>query len=160
AQLSDPRKLDVLVCDARYGLVLALKPYANPPAWQVLAHLTAPAHTEVVDFDGDGIQDIIVADLGSFMPTNDRLGKVVWLRGAADGTFTPVTLLDGVGRVADVRAADFNGDGKLDLVVGVFGWRRTGEILYLENRTTDWAKPVFVSHVVDERHGTIHVPVC
>ena len=36
AHLSDPRKLDVLVCDARYGLVLALKPYTDPPAWQVL----------------------------------------------------------------------------------------------------------------------------
>jgi hypothetical protein len=62
--------------------------------------------------------------------------------------------------VADVQAADFNGDGKLDLVVAVFGWRKTGEILYLENRTTDWSKPEFVPHVVDSRHGAIHVPVC
>jgi hypothetical protein len=48
----------------------------------------------------------------------------------------------------------------MDLVVAVFGWRNTGEILYLENRTTDWSKPVFVPHVLDDRHGTIHVPVC
>jgi hypothetical protein len=50
------------------------------------------------------------------------------MAGGPDGTFTPVILLKGVGRVADVQAADFNGDGKLDLVVGVFGWRNTGEI--------------------------------
>jgi hypothetical protein len=61
--------------------------------------------------------------------------------------------------VADVQAADFRGIGRLDLVVAVFGWRRTGEILYLENRTTDWAHPVFVPHVLDERTGGIHVPV-
>jgi hypothetical protein len=68
--------------------------------------------------------------------------------------------LDGVGRVADVEAADFNGDGKLDLIVGVFGWTRTGEIIYLENHTTDWSQPVFARYVLDDRHGTIHVPVC
>ena len=113
-----------------------------------------------MDLDGDGIPDIIVACLGSFSPTDAPFGSVVWLRGAADGSFTPITLLAGVGRVADVQAADFNGDGKLDLIAGVFGWRNTGEIVYLENRTTDWTRPQFVPHVVDNRHGTIHVPVC
>jgi len=61
--------------------------------------------------------------------------------------------------VADVQAADFNGDGKIDLIVAAFGWRETGEIIYLENQTTDWDHPKFVPHVVDDRHGTIHVPV-
>jgi len=113
----------------------------------------------VVDLDGDGTKDILLACLGSFYATDDRVGSVVWLKGSADGTFTPITLLEGVGRVADVQAADFQGNGKLDLIVAVFGWRQTGEILYLENRTTDWSHPVFVPHVLDERHGAIHVPV-
>jgi hypothetical protein len=140
-----------------------LKPYVTPPAWQTLAELgpaAAPAHAEVVDLDGDGIADVLVANLGSFSPTDDLVGSVIWLRGRSDGTFTPIPLLQGVGRVADVQAADFRGIGKLDLIVGVFGWRNTGEILYLENRTTDWNHPVFVPHVLDDRHGTIHVPVC
>lgn len=158
--LYDDKKLDLLVCDMRSGEVLVLKPYDTEPAWKVLAKLSNPCHAEVVDLDGDGIKDLIVADLGNFSPTNDKVGKVVWLRGKADGTFTPYTLLDGVGRVADVQAADFNGDGKVDLIVGVFGWRFTGEIIYLENQTTDWAHPRFVQHVLDDRHGTIHVPVC
>jgi hypothetical protein len=66
-----------------------------------------------------------------------------------------------VGRVADVQAADFRGlgPGKLDLVVAVFGWRNTGEILYLENHTTDWSRPVFVPRVLDARHGTVRVCV-
>src|SRR5207247_2578308 len=116
-------------------------------------------HAEVVDLDGDGIKDLLVANLGSFLPTNHRKGSVVLLRGRADGTFQPFTLLQGVGRVADVQAADFRGVGKLDLVVAAFGWQQTGEILYLENRTTDWTRPNFVSRELDPRHGCIHVPV-
>ena len=158
--LFDPKRLDVLSCDMRSGQVSVLRPYEANPTWRVLAKLPFPAHAEVVDLDGDGNLDVIVACLGSFYPTDPLAGSVVWLRGSADGTFTPITLLEGVGRVADVQAADFNGDGKLDLVVAVFGWRRRGEILYLENRTKDWSKPEFVPHVVDERHGAIHVPVC
>src|SRR5205807_3983394 len=69
------------------------------------------------------------------------------------------TLLDGVGRVADVQAADFRGTGKPDLVVAVFGWHTTCEILFLENQTSDWAKPKFVPKMLDPRHGGIHVPV-
>jgi hypothetical protein len=157
--LFDPPRLDVLVCDTRANQVLALQPYQDPPRWRSLARVQAPAHAEMIDLDGDGRQDLLVANLGSFYPSDDLVGSVVWLRGSADGTFTPITLLEGVGRVADVQAADFRGVGKLDLVVAVFGWRNTGAVLYLENQTTDWSKPKFVPRVLDERHGAIHVPV-
>jgi hypothetical protein len=157
--LFDERRLDVLACDMRAGLVMALSPYTSSPAWQVLGTVSHPAHAEVVDLDGDGIKDILVANLGSATQTDNRVGSVIWLRGSADGRFTPIPLLEGVGRVADVQAADFRGVGKLDLVVAVFGWRRTGEVLYLENQTTDWSHPRFVPHVLDDRHGAIHVPV-
>jgi hypothetical protein len=168
--LFDERRLDFLACDMRAGLVMAMSPYAEDrsgknagspalPGWKILGRVPNPAHAEVVDLDGDGIKDILIADLGSREPTNRRDGSVVWLRGNRDGRFTPITLLDRVGRVADVQAADFQGVGKLDLVVAVFGWRTTGEVIYLENQTTDWSHPVFVPHVLDERHGAIHVPV-
>ncbi len=158
-RLSDPRRLDLLVCDAWAGRVCALKPYEDPPAWKVLGKAPAPAHAEVLDLDGDGVLDVLVACLGSFYPSDDPVGSVVWLRGRPDGRFTPIPLLEGVGRVADVQAADFRGTGRNDLVVGVFGWRNTGEILLLENQTSDWDHPRFVPRVLDERHGTIHVPV-
>jgi hypothetical protein len=160
-RLFHPRKLDVLACDMKYGGVAVLQPYKNPPTSRILAYLNNPCHAEVADFDGRGIKDIVVADLGSFTPTNAWVGRVVLLKGARDGTFKPITLLDGVGRVADVQVADFNGDGKLDLVVAVFGWRDygTGKIIYLENQTTDWSRPKFIPHVLDDRNGAIHVPV-
>jgi hypothetical protein len=162
--LFDERKLDVLACEMRLGQILVLQPYAAKPTWRALySHGPDrgfhPAHAEVVDLDGDGIKDVLVANLGSFRPTDARCGSVVWLRGLGDGRFQPYTLLDGVGRVADVQAADFRGCGKLDLVVAAFGWRNQGEILYLENQTTDPTKPRFVPRVLDDRHGTIHVPV-
>ncbi len=157
--LSDPKKLDILACEMAAGVVMAMTPSDPAPAWRVLGRVPNPAHAEVVDLDGDGVPDVLVADLGSFMPTDRLGGSVVWLRGHKDGTYTPHTLLDGVGRVADVQAADFRGTGKLDLVVACFGWRQTGEILLLENHTTDWDKPKFVPRVLDARHGSIHVPV-
>lgn len=157
--LHDKQRPSILACEMRSGLVMALKPYEPKPSWQVLGKVSNPAHAEMVDLDGDGIQDILVADLGNFAPTDRRCGSVVWFRGQKDGSFTPITLLRDVGRVADVQAADFRGTGKLDLVVAVFGWQQTGEIILLENQTTDWSKPHFVPKVLDDRHGTIHVPV-
>ena len=157
--LFDERRLDLLACDMRSNSVMALRPYESAPTWQVLGNVPSPAHAEVVDLDADGVKDIIVAGLGSYAPTDERCGSVVWLRGERGGKFTPITLLDGVGRVADVQAGDFRGVGKLDLVVAVFGWRTTGEIIYLENQTTDWTKPKFVPRVLDDRHGAIHVAV-
>ncbi len=159
AHLSDPKRLDIIVCDAHRHEVLAVKPYTDPPEWRTLGRVTAPAHAEVVDLDGDGIPDLIVASLGEFYPTDAHCGGVVWLRGRPDGSYTAHTLLDHVGRVADVQAADFYGRGKKDLLVAVFGWQKTGEILLLENQTTDPEHPKFAKHVLDDRHGTIHVPV-
>ncbi len=162
--LFDERRLDVLACEMRLGQILALQPYAPQPSWRLLYSNGPnkgfnPAHAEVVDLDGDGIKDVLVANLGHFAPTDAPCGSVIWLRGLGEGRFQPYTLLDGVGRVADVQAADFRGNGKLDLVVAVFGWRNTGEVLYLENQTTDWKKPRFLPHVLDDRHGSIHVPI-
>ena len=157
--LSDPKRLDLLACDMRSGNVLRMRPYEAAPHFQILANLGHPCHTQVVDLDGDGIKDILVADLGEFIPTDSRVGRVIWLRGRPDGTYTPYTLLGGVGRVDDVEMADFDGDGRNDLAVAEFGHTKTGSILWLQNRTTDWAHPKFVAHTLDGRAGTIHVPV-
>ncbi len=162
--LLDPKKLDVLACEMKGGALLQLQPYLPEPKWRVL-HTPGPdqgfnpARTEVVDLDKDGIPDILIANLGNFLPTDRRCGSVIWLRGQGDGKYKPITLFKDKGRVADVRAADFNGDGKLDLVVAAFGWNKIGEVYYLENHTKDWNKPEFTPQEVDNRHGAIHLPI-
>ena len=158
--LSDRRKLDLVACDMVNGQVLLMRPYEPAAKFRIISEAAPnPAHAEVTDLDGDGIKDLVVADLGFPFPTDKRFGSVVWLRGRADGSFTPITLASGLGRVADVQPADFDGDGDLDLIVAEFGWLDTGEILLLENRTTVAEKPEFVPSVVNPRHGGIHVPV-
>lgn len=158
--LFDDKQLEILVCEDLRGQIWLLRPEDPDNPWQLLSDgLAHPAHVEVIDLDQDGIKDLIVAELGSFLATDEKQGRVLWLRGTKDGKFEKHVLASKLGRVADVQAADFNGDGKLDLVVAEFGWQRVGSVMLLENQTTDYAKPNFIQHVLDERHGTIHVPV-
>ena len=157
--LSDPARLEILGCDMISGIVFAARPWVVGEPPRILSTAIAhPAHAEVVDLDRDGIIDILVADLGSPLPTDNLVGRVVWLRGKTDGGFEAIPLLDKQGRVADVQAADFDGDGDLDLVAAAFGWHDAGSILYLENRSTP-SKPRFVATTLDRRHGANHVPV-
>lgn len=159
-ELSGGRR-GVLVCECdpleNTGAVHLYEPAAD--RWTALCEMPAPARAEVADLDGDGITDVVVACIGSFFPTDDRVGGLVWLRGREDGGFAPFTLVNGVGRVADVRAADFDGDGKTDLVMAEFGWNVIGGIRLLRNRMTDPDRPVFDMSTIEPRTGCARVSV-
>jgi hypothetical protein len=137
----------------------------RPPAGEVprrLADLHHPAAVRTCDLDANGVTDLVAADLGSFPPEDHDRGRVVWLPDAlGPAPRSPVPLLAGVGRVADVSVADFDGDGREDLVVAEFGWHKTGSIRLLTRREADDDGPalVFESIVLDDRSGAIHVPV-
>lgn len=149
--------LDVLATDMRHGLIMRGNP-RNPAApLEVIAEAQNPARAEVVDVDGDGRLDLLVADLGSFFPGDHENGAVVFLRRTDKGEFVRYAL-GGLPRVADVRAEDFDGDKRRDLIVGAFGWRKAGHIALLLNRPEDGAEPAFESRRLDERTGTISVP--
>ncbi len=150
---------ELLACDVRTKQVLLADLAAPTPVWKVLYAGEYPVRAEVVDLDGDGRRDILVANLGVYYPSDETKGSVVWLRARPDGSFAPTTLLEGVGRVADVRVGDVTGDGKPDIVVAVFGWRTTGELLLLENRTTDPDQPRFEGRILDDRHGAMEVAI-
>jgi hypothetical protein len=150
---------ELLVSDMRFGMLLQLDPTQADGAIKTLGQLNNPAHASVVDFDGDGLKDLLVADLGDFLPSDHTKGSVVWMRGQRDGSYVPLEI-GGLPRVADVEAADMNGDGRLDLLVGAFGWRKVGHTMLLVNKTTDYSQPSFEPQVIDGRAGPIHlVPV-
>jgi hypothetical protein len=150
---------ELLICDMRYGMVILWDPKTPAKNARVIAKIPHPTRTRVVDFDGDGLLDLLVADLGDFWPVDTDKGAAVWLRNRGNGQFDNIPLLEGQGRINDVEAADFDGDGDLDLVVGVFGNLTTGMILYMENVTKDYAHPEFEAVPIDQRTGTIDAPV-
>jgi hypothetical protein len=151
------KRLDVVASEMRTGPVL-LGLARDGHALKPIARLSHPAHIEPVDLDKDGRGDFLVADLGSFQPADHSNGAVYWLRGRADGSFVTTPLATGLPRTSDARAADFDGDGDLDVIVGSFGWRTTGNVTLLENRTTNWKTPAFTAKLIDPRTGAIHVP--
>lgn len=148
-------RLELVVCDMRYGMVLTGRPYDPKAPLEVIAQLDNPAYASMVDLDGDGITDFLIGDLGEFLPADHTRGSVVWLRGGGGGKYDPLEL-DGWPRVAGVEAADFNGDGTLDLAVAAFGWRKVGNVSILENHTTDYTRPSFTARVIDPRSGSIN----
>ena len=124
-----------------------------------IAELKHPAGASGCDLNGNGLMDLVVADLGSFNPADHDRGRVMWLADVEDASRRSTTaLIDGLGRVADVQPADFDADGDIDLIVAEFGWHKTGRILYLRN-DGDSISPKYISTVVDPRPGAIHVPV-
>jgi len=151
---------ELVVCDMFSGWVSWTDPKNPKMGLQGLARLTAPDHVEAVDLDKDGRMDLLVSDLGQVIPSDKRLGSVVWLRRTGPRQFEVIRIARNLGRVADAQAADFDGDGDLDIVSAVFGWITVGEILYLENRSEPGGGlPSFTPRTLDDRVGSIHVPV-
>ena len=150
----------MLACDMRNGRVVAVDVRDRQSRPQLLAHLNNPCRVQPCDLDQDQAIDLVVADLGCFYPDDHDLGRVVWLRRQENGErFEPVELATGLGRVADVRPADFDGDGDLDLIVAEFGHYLTGSVVLLRNVSGAGEPPRFEPEELDSRPGTIHTPV-
>lgn len=150
-------KNDVIACDARFGNVLLYRRDArgrwreerlNPEP------LAAPAHATVVDLDRDGDSDVLVSLLGRTLPTDERVGRGVWLENRGKPPFVAHIILDDVRRIADMQPGDFDGDGDIDIAVAEFGYLHGG-IWWLEND----GKNRFIEHELSNSAGTIHVPV-
>ena len=147
---------DILVCDGRLNKVtwirqVRLGVFEEQDIGETVA---GPAHVEVADLNGDGHLDVLVASMGVIPPSNVKSGAVVVLVNDGTNHFTNRVLLEKVARVTYVAAADLNKDGRLDLVVGQFGYLE-GEIRWMEN-LGDWQ---FRSHPLLDLPGTIHAPV-
>jgi VCBS repeat protein/FG-GAP repeat protein len=102
-----------------------------------LAPVTFPAGAQqqavrIADVNGDGLPDIVVANLGPGASGSGSAGVSVLLQDAAHpGSFlAPVTYATQAGAV-DVAVADLNGDGKPDLVVANLRPAPTGSVSVL-----------------------------
>jgi hypothetical protein len=147
---------DVVVADAqrnRIGWIRQIRPGVFEEQ-MIGSGLAAPAHVSATDLNGDGHLDVLVASMGVIPPSNARSGSVVVLMNDGAQRFTNRVLLQDTARVSSVEAADLNGDGRLDLVVGQFGFLQ-GEIRWMENL----GDGQFRSHALSDLPGTIHTPV-
>jgi len=70
-----------------------------------------PQALAIGDFNGDGVMDVVVGN------TNSPAHTVSVLLGKPDGTFAASVDYAAGGQPTSVAVGDFNGDGKLDIVV-------------------------------------------
>jgi hypothetical protein len=148
--------LDVIACEALENQVVWLRQMSpgNFEEKSVASGLQAPVHVEAADVDGDGDLDLLVASMGYVFPNNDRIGTVFVLENDGRQNFRARIVLENTERVTDVRAADLNRDGRLDLVLAQFGYDQ-GSVSWLE-QTAPWT---FRRHVMLELSGAINVGI-
>ena len=104
--------------------------------------------------NGDGHLDIIVSSMSVVFPNNDKIGAIFILENDGQQQFTKHLIIENIDRVVDVRVADMDGDGQLDLVVGQFGYDQ-GEVRWMR-RIGPWE---FESEILLKLSGTCFVNV-
>jgi hypothetical protein len=94
-----------------------------------LGHLPGSISVVGADFNGDGVPDLAVATVKLRDDFGDD-GQVGVLLGNGDGTFQAAITYDAGSALPIVLAAgDFNGDGKADLAVTIYGGNEVGVLL-------------------------------
>lgn len=143
----------ILMSDMADGDVSLWNPLGTDSSPLTIGRLKNPAGACLCDLDGNGTQDIVVADLGSRSSADHDRGRVVWFPSVWDDSQErePHVIAQGLGRVCDVQPADLDGEGDLDLVVAEFGWLKTGRTLWLQDDGPPSA-PQFNLRVIDPRH--------
>jgi len=146
----------ILVCDATANRIgwIRQQPRGVFTEQFIGDPVQGPAHIAVCDMNGDGRPDLLVASMGQILPNNDRIGKIIVMENLGGLRFRTHVVAENICRVNDVRGADIAGHGRVDLVVGEFGYVQ-GELRWMEN-LGDWK---FQAHILLDVPGTIMTPV-
>ena len=153
---TDPGTEKLVYTDLHAGTVHAWDKHQNEA--QLLGKFDHPAHLEWCDLDEDGRIDLLVSDLGSAEAKDHSLGSVGLLKQQPDGSFTKSVLASQFGRVCEVRAANFSGDDRLDILVAEFGFQKTGGITLLERQGSREGQLQFKRIKLDKRNGAMRLP--
>jgi len=125
---------DIIVTDNSNSAVSWLHLAEDGETWeeQIIATAPAPVNSTPVDIDGDGDIDLAISAMGFMHPNDELIGEFHLLINQGDGTFEKKVLVKDSPRITDCAPADFDGDGDIDFILAMFGWRYTGAIGYLE----------------------------
>ncbi len=91
----------------------------------VLTGLARPSDVVIADLNGDGRDDLLVCNYGNI------LGHLSWFENLGDGKYEEHILINRPGAIK-AYAHDFNGDGRLDIIVLMAQAREGIYILYNE----------------------------
>jgi len=150
----------LLLCDMQSGWLHRFAWNSGTLTNEPLHKMKSPDHVTSCDFDGDGRQDYLLADLGIMQPSDELQGAVVLvpaLAGSPPGK--AITVKANLGRIADAQMADLDGDDDQDFVIAEFGFEKVGRLLWLETVSIKDGQPETKLHVLDPRHGSIHAPI-
>lgn len=124
----------LLVCDGHRNRVIFVSMGQGMRRELSLADLPVPVKTSVYDHNGDGLLDIAVACVGKLeKPDDSPIGAGYLLIQQKNRSFRPFRILEGFPRVADVQPTDLDGDGDVDHLLAIYGWRSSGQLAWMEN---------------------------
>jgi hypothetical protein len=107
----------------------------------------SPLSVTIADFDGDGVEDLAIPNF------NQNSGSTFSvLLGNGDGTFQLQQVFNGGQGIAAVAAADFDGDGKLDVATANYA---AGTITVLLNTTAPPASQTLTVDKTGTGSGTV-----